>query len=110
LRIWAAKIPVETLKVLHSHGKLYFADEKSFRGPFVIIHAICSHGKEHRFDIDVEGTIVEDDEGKRFFRMERARYLLEGMPPSLREFHKEHYAEIMKAKLDSVLGEYRNSS
>ena len=109
LRIWGTKIPVETLKILHNNGKLCF-DEDRFRGPCVVIHATCSHGKEHRFDIDVEGAILKDDEGKRFFKMERARYLLEGIPPSLRDFHREHYAEIMKAELDSVLGEHLNSS
>jgi len=99
------QIPVDNLKSLHNERRLYFADETHFQGPYVTIHSTCTdnHGKKRDFDIDVEGKIVKDDAGRRFFKVEKAGYLLENIPYSLRNFYKGHYAEIIKDNIDFII-------
>jgi len=99
------QIPVDQLKSLQRDKKVYFADENRYHGPYVIIDAHTSpdsHGKKHKFSIELEGEILTDKEGKKIFEVKKARYLLEKIPQSLKLYYKDHYVQIIRKHLDSI--------
>jgi hypothetical protein len=100
-------IPVARLESLHHDKKIHFVSEASFQGPEVVIYtqtAPNSHGRKHRFPIYLRGEIFKDDEGKRFFRVEKARYLMQKIPQSLRFYYNQYYTETIKENIDRIFG------